>query len=267
MKVFLKIRAVITLTILLNIILSGCFVLRRDTDTIKDFVSGCQYRCTHLNGLVGLTIDALPYKKKAKIFIKSEDKNHISSVQIRFLGIPNCLVEIYPDFSKNEAPELPTDNTSFSVSILEKHKIARLTYWSNNYIIDCLSDSYIPTENEKSLAVDLLQYLNKPLKDFLSYLDVDSSSVALSRYGGTMFIEKVIINDKENNRYLEITFWHDGNHQSTYKKLSELNADISLIVNYNVSRITYYDNNSQIECKSNVMSAGNLEENCFHTLN
>lgn len=255
-------KAVSTIIILLCLISSGCFINRKKIDDLN-LSFGCRYRCEGLNGFIGPTIELHSYRNKTKLMFNSQDGKHLSSIVVRFTQVPNCFVELYPNYSNSPPLELPDNKRGKYFSKLNDYKITRQTFRLGDDIIDCISDYYKPTEGEESLSMNIYKYLNKPLKDFLLYLDADSSSIALLRFGGNMFINEIMYKSKKENITVFISFWHDGN-QSIYKKLSEPTAGLSDIENYPISRISYFKNeNINIECISQLLLGNSSVEDCF----
>lgn len=251
----------ISLIILLSIISSGCFMYRKTIDDLK-ISFGCRHRCEALNGYIGPTIESLSYQNKTKLKFNSQDGKYLSSIVIKFSQVSDCSVELYPNYLDTQPLELSENSRSRDFVKLNNYKISRQIYRYGDKMMDCISDYYEPFEGEESLSMTIYKYLNKPLRDFLLYLNADSSSITLYRFGGSMFIDEVRYKSPKDDITIFIRFWHEGS-QSIYRKLSEPTSGLSDIENYPISYINYSRNdNVNIECFSRLELGNYSADEC-----
>lgn len=58
-------------------------------------------------------------------------------------------MRIYPDYSELSYIHLPAKGKKIDTSILQKYKPARVTYYLNGRIYDCVEEKYFINSNEK----------------------------------------------------------------------------------------------------------------------
>jgi|SRR5690554_75255 len=210
---------------------------------------------------INLIIDYIPFKAK-NIKYYSEDGKSVKYISVHPKFSHNYVL-IYPDYSELNPIALPPKREKIDSLTLKQYKASRISYYFKNQMYDCISQTHVLDttiqETQKNRA-DLCQFVNRPAKELLVYLNADSNNTFLTAdapYSLNIFKWYSDIKVNLNNEESVLIKTAPTININQYDQLKENNVTLGLVEQFPIIRIEYYSNRNKKIIKTNCFISTN----------